>query len=146
MVNQLTKKAISNQKGSSTKKILLKRKRSKSEEGFFTDDFYEDNGCEVSSKCLECPLTQCRYDDFETFEAMKRFAKDYLIINYMRRYNLSVLKTAKKFGVTERTIFRIMARVKKTSWDVTGPDMKLLLELQCAEINKGFRSNDKISI
>ena len=91
-------------------------------------------------------MAQCRYDDFETFEAMKRFAKDYLIINYMRRYNLSVLKTAKKFGVTERTIFRIMARVKKASWDVTGPDMKLLLELQCAEINKGFRSNDKISI
>ena len=141
MVTQLTKKT------NSSGEVLLEKIKVEPEEIDDHDYFkYEDTGCEIFSKCLECPLAQCRYDDFETFEAMKRFAKDYLIINYMRRYNLSVLKTAKKFGVTERTIFRIMARVKKASWDVTGPDMKLLLELQCAEINKGFRSNDKISI
>jgi hypothetical protein len=31
-----------------------------------------DNGCEVSPKCIECPLPACRYDDPRAFKAFLR--------------------------------------------------------------------------
>ena len=127
MVRQASQ--IAERKLSSTGKLLLKRNRGKGESGFFTDEFYQDNGCEVSSKCLECPLSQCKYDDAWAFDEMRRYVKDFFICDLMKTENLSVDETALKLGVTSRTIFRTMARIKKSKMNTNSPDIQILLDI-----------------
>lgn len=33
---------------------------------------WKDTGCDVHPKCLECPLPECKYDDWEGYKKWKR--------------------------------------------------------------------------
>ena len=120
---------ISEKKLSSSGKVLLKRIHTEQQEGYQREEFYEDNGCEVSSKCLECPLSQCKYDDAWAFDEMRRHVKDLYLCTLIQTQNLSVNEAAKRLKVTERTIFRTMARVRKSKIDNTLPDIQILLDV-----------------
>jgi hypothetical protein len=76
---------------------------------------YEDTGCEVSSACLNCPLPKCKYDDPTWYQKNRRIARDLKILTVMRNEELTVEDTAERFGVTVRTIFRIMRRCREDS-------------------------------
>jgi DNA invertase Pin-like site-specific DNA recombinase len=64
---------------------------------------YIDEGCEQSPSCLHCPLPQCIYDE-------PRIAKK-LRDNHIRKLfeeGEGIEGLANKFGVSKRTIYRIV--------------------------------------
>ena len=76
---------------------------------------YEDTGCEVSDSCLDCPLPQCRYDDPEWYVRNRRLAKDFRLAYVMRQERLTVEETAERFGITRRTVFRVLQRCREAT-------------------------------
>jgi hypothetical protein len=85
---------------------------------------YEDTGCEVSQSCLNCPLPQCKYDDPLWYQKHRRLAKDLKVLSVMRIEGLSVEEAAERFGVTVRTIFRIMRRCRDASVDLEAVELE----------------------
>ncbi len=71
---------------------------------------YRDDGCEVSQSCLRCPLAVCKYDDPDWRRRGKRDRRDGEILEARRRERLSATALARRFGVSERTVWRAVAR------------------------------------
>ena len=74
---------------------------------------YEDNGCEASDSCLDCPLPRCKHDDPAWYRRNRRLTRDFRIVHVMQQEALSVEETARRFAVTPRTIFRVMQRCRQ---------------------------------
>lgn len=68
---------------------------------------YRDDGCEVSESCLSCPLPRCRYEEPGGLRAIMNEARDSEIIE-LRGRGVSVDVLAERFGVSRRTVFRIL--------------------------------------
>ena len=83
---------------------------------------YEDTGCTMFDKCLNCPFPQCREDDpyaFTQYNLIRRH-KD-LILDIRKLENtLSpndlTNKLAQDYNITTRTVFRIRQKLSST-WD-----------------------------
>jgi hypothetical protein len=73
---------------------------------------YEDNGCEVAPRCLECPLPCCRFDVVGGKRAMLNDARDREIRHLRRTTALTVEELAERFEVGRRTVFRALAMRK----------------------------------
>ncbi len=76
---------------------------------------YEDTGCEASDSCLDCPLPRCRYDDPAWYQRNRRLARDFRILRTMQQEALSIEETAVRFGITSRTVFRILQRCREAT-------------------------------
>ena len=76
---------------------------------------YDDNGCEVSESCLDCPLPLCKYDNPVWYQRNRRLARDFRVLHIMQDNSLSVQQTAERFSVTARTVFRIMQRCREAT-------------------------------
>ena len=76
---------------------------------------YADTGCEVSGSCLDCPLPKCRYDDPVWYQRNRRLARDFRIVRTMQQEALSIEDTAERFGITNRTVFRILQRCREAT-------------------------------
>ncbi len=77
---------------------------------------YRDDGCDVSSSCLRCPLPRCKYDtdDEGNRNWLQREAKDKRDRKVMKVRNQegkTIPQLAKRFGLSKRTIHRIIRRV-----------------------------------
>ena len=88
----------------------------------FTEDasefyHYEDTGCEASDSCLDCPLPQCKYDDPVWYQRNRRLTNDFRLIHVMHRESLSIEETAERFGITVRTVFRILQRCREATME-----------------------------
>jgi hypothetical protein len=73
---------------------------------------YADNGCEVSSSCLHCPLPKCKYDDPAWYQAYRRQARDLQVAAAYREEGLSVFQVARRFNVSPRTVHRAIRRAQ----------------------------------
>lgn len=71
----------------------------------YTD--FADNGCDLYPSCLRCPLPRCRYDDPGGAPAMLRTGRDASILR-VARGGASVDDMARMFGLSRRTIFRVL--------------------------------------
>ena len=78
---------------------------------------YRDEGCELSSSCLECPLPQCKYDNPGWLQRYRRDERDRMVLTAMRKGGLSVPEAARRFDLSQRTVFRIVRRVEATEMD-----------------------------
>lgn len=76
---------------------------------------YVDTGCEASDSCLDCPLPKCRYDDPTWYQRNRRLARDFRIVRTMQQEALSIEDTAERFGITNRTVFRILQRCREAT-------------------------------
>ena len=76
---------------------------------------YEDSGCAVSDSCLDCPLPRCRYDDPVWFQRNRKLAKDFRMLRVMQQESLTIEETAKRFSITNRTVFRILQRCREAT-------------------------------
>ena len=76
---------------------------------------YADTGCEASDSCLDCPLPRCRYDDPAWYQRNRRLARDFRIVRTMQQEALSIEDTAERFGITNRTVFRILQRCREAT-------------------------------
>ena len=70
---------------------------------------YKDDGCDVSSSCLGCPLAKCRYDDPGFLQRENRRSRDEEIFR-LRQQQVPIVNIAKKFGISTRTVHRVVQR------------------------------------
>ena len=71
---------------------------------------YRDDGCEVSPSWLSCPLPKCKYDDPMWYRRERRSQRDQEVLQVQAQEGLTVPELAHRFGVSQRTIFRILRR------------------------------------
>ena len=77
-----------------------------------TSEIYIDRGCEVSPRCLECPLSACKYDDVGPHRSW--LAKNRLFGVKAELAKGDLLKDiAERHGITERTLYRYRAHLKR---------------------------------
>lgn len=69
---------------------------------------YADNGCDLYPSCLQCPLPRCRYEEAGGAAAMLRTGRDATILRLASEKDLGVDGLAEMFGLSRRTIFRVL--------------------------------------
>ena len=70
---------------------------------------YRDDGCDAALTCLECPLPLCKYDDPGWLQRENRRTRDDEIFR-LRSQQVSVAEISKRFGISTRTVHRIVQR------------------------------------
>lgn len=70
---------------------------------------YRDTGCSLYHSCLGCPLPRCRYDSTGGAPALLRPGRDATIQRLAHQDGLGVDQLATMFGLSRRTIFRVLA-------------------------------------
>ena len=81
---------------------------------------YRDEGCDVSPSCLRCPLPWCKYDDPAAYHRELRLTRDREVMQVKREQGKSVPQLARHFGLSERTIHRILERARVATIDGDG--------------------------
>jgi hypothetical protein len=72
----------------------------------YTD--YQDSGCSLYPSCLSCPLPRCRFDTPGGAASMLRDGRDARILRLAGRDGMTVDRLAEMFGLSRRTIFRVL--------------------------------------
>lgn len=73
-----------------------------------SDWYYRDDGCEVAPKCLECWLPKCRYDTPGGARMHHIAVRDAEIVR-LHAIGTNPAEIAERFGVSKRTVFRVVA-------------------------------------
>ena len=71
---------------------------------------YRDRGCDLFASCLTCPLPRCRYDVPGGARTMLNRVRDQEIRRLRLDAGLPVDEIAGRFGVSRRTVFRVLQR------------------------------------
>jgi hypothetical protein len=69
---------------------------------------YTDSGCDIHVSCLTCPLVRCRYDEPGGARKLLSDERDRTILE-LRREGRPISAIATRFGVSRRTVFRVLA-------------------------------------
>ena len=69
---------------------------------------YADTGCDLYPSCLHCPLPRCRYEEPGGAAAMIRTGRDASILRLADQQDMSVDRLAEMFGLSRRTIIRVL--------------------------------------
>ena len=69
---------------------------------------YADTGCDIHVSCLTCPLPRCRYDEPGGARKLLSDERDRTILE-LRREGRPIGAIASRFGVSRRTVFRVLA-------------------------------------
>ena len=70
---------------------------------------YRDDGGDAALTCLECPLSLCKYDDPGWLQRENRRTRDDEIFR-LRSQQVPVAEISKRFGISTRTVHRIVQR------------------------------------
>lgn len=73
---------------------------------------YRDTGCDLHPACLTCPLPRCRYDEPIWRGQDERGERDSEIVRMRTKQALSIQQLAVEFGVSTRTVHRILRKGK----------------------------------
>ncbi len=84
---------------------LLRRVRS---DALPEEIHYRDDGCDMHSRCLTCPLPRCRYDEPGGLRAMLNTYRDQQVVA-LRRDGAPVDQIAERYNLSRRTVFRILS-------------------------------------
>ncbi len=68
---------------------------------------YRDDGCDIHSTCLSCPLPRCRYEEPGGLRALINEHRDRQIVA-LRSKGVPVEELAGRFQVSRRTVFRVL--------------------------------------
>jgi AraC-like DNA-binding protein len=71
---------------------------------------YRDQGCDLSSSCLRCPLPKCRHDKQEGGRRVSKRLRDLEIFRQRTASGRSISELATEFDLSKRTIQRIIRR------------------------------------
>ncbi len=91
---------------------------------------YEDTGCEAAPRCLECPLPRCRYDEPGGLRGLLNRDRDRRIAELQSASGgrVPVDELAGRFGLSRRTVFRILAKGRRRRAPVGSATMGLRSE------------------
>jgi AraC-like DNA-binding protein len=83
---------------------------------------YQDNGCEFADSCLDCPFPECVYDEPGGRQRWLKELRDEAVLRLFTAQSKKVKDLARMFGVSRRTIQRILKQAK----DISIPKIKTL--------------------
>lgn len=75
---------------------------------------YRDDGCDISESCFSCPLPRCRYEEPGGLRALLNEGRDREIVQ-LRLKGMPVEALADRFGISRRTIFRVIGTTRITA-------------------------------
>jgi len=90
---------------------------------------YRDDGCEVSPSCLACPLPICKFDDPGWLQRENRRGRDSEVLR-LRASDVPVDLIARRYGVSARTVHRIVQRGSRAPASPIDDDQGPLMTLQ----------------
>ena len=73
---------------------------------------YIDTGCDLHPNCLTCPLARCRYDEPGGARKLLSNERDRRIVRLHRDEQVDVDVLARRFEISRRTVFRVLARAR----------------------------------
>jgi len=73
---------------------------------------YRDEGCEFADSCLNCPFPECVYAQPGGKQRWLRRLRDGEVLRLFTKQGKGVKELASVFGVSQRTIQRILKRAK----------------------------------
>ena len=73
---------------------------------------YRDEGCEFAESCLNCPFPECIYDEPGGKQHWLKRLRDKEIVNLFTNKSKEVKELALMFGVSQRTVQRVLKRMK----------------------------------
>ena len=76
---------------------------------------YRDEGCEFADSCLKCPLPKCIYDQPSGRHHWLKGLRDREIVRLASSESKGVKELALRFGVSQRTVQRILKRMRNES-------------------------------
>ena len=76
---------------------------------------YRDNGCEFADSCLNCPLPECIYAQPGGKQRWLKGLRDEAVLRLFTAQGKGVKELALMFGVSRRTIQRILQRDRDES-------------------------------
>ena len=82
---------------------------------------YHDNGCEFADFCLDCPFPGCLYDEPGGKQRWLKCLRDGAVLRLFTSRGKTIKDLALMFGVSRRTIQRILKRAK----DVSTPKIEI---------------------
>ena len=100
---------------------------------------YKDDGCDVSSTCLDCPLPLCKYDDPGWLQRESRRTRDDEIFS-LREKRVPVAEISQRFGISTRTVHRIVQRGGATPVSVAEEDDGPIISLRELAASSLFRA------
>ena len=71
---------------------------------------YRDEGCDLFPSCLRCPLPRCRHDEEAQGRRPSKLLRNEKIMMERASGVESVAELARTFGVSKRTIQRVIRR------------------------------------
>jgi len=78
---------------------------------------YVDEGCELARRCLTCPLPRCKHDEPGGARRLLMEARDRQIIALRQTGRLTISALARKFGLSRRSVFRILQQARQQDGD-----------------------------
>ena len=73
---------------------------------------YQDEGCEFTDSCLNCPLPQCIYEQPRGRQRWLKGLREREMIRLLTSEGKGVKELAMMFGVSQRTVQRVLKRTK----------------------------------
>ena len=74
---------------------------------------YQDNGCDLADSCLNCPFARCIYDEPGGKQRYIKRLRDKQILELFTTGGKGMRELAEMFGISQRTVQRVLKRVKK---------------------------------
>ncbi|MDA1279649.1 MAG: helix-turn-helix domain containing protein [Chloroflexi bacterium] len=104
---------------------------------------YKDDGCDVSDTCLNCPLPLCKYDDPGWLQRESRRTRDDEIFQ-LREERVPVAEISRRFGISTRTVHRIVQRGGATPISMAEEDDGPLISLSELASRSLFRERARL--
>jgi hypothetical protein len=73
---------------------------------------YRDEGCEFANSCLNCPLPTCVYDQPGGRQHWRKGLRDAEVVRLFAAEGKGVKELALRFGVSQRTVQRILSKTR----------------------------------
>ena len=73
---------------------------------------YRDKGCEFANSCLNCPFPQCIYEQPRGRQRWLKRLREREMIRLFTSERKKVKELAAMFGVSQRTVQRVLKRTK----------------------------------
>jgi hypothetical protein len=75
---------------------------------------YQDEGCELSKSCLNCPFPSCIYDEPGGKQHLLKGQRDKEIVRLSQKEGKGVKELAAIFGISRRTVQRALKNYRNT--------------------------------
>jgi hypothetical protein len=73
---------------------------------------YQDEGCELAKSCLKCPFPGCIYDMHRGKQQLLKSLRSREILDQYRKEGKKVTELAKNFGISQRTVQRVLKKYR----------------------------------